>query len=151
MHFFAYNFIQICTFVKTHLLMVKEKLRKLRIDKGISQKEIATCLPTDVSNYNRKELGEVKITKQEWEKISAFLAVPIEEIYEADSEKKTSLKYKNPIFNDNSISVQYVEIMPSLVENLQQFITMLQEENAQLRKELSGLKNRWSEEDHSSF
>lgn len=45
--------------------MVKEKLRKLRIDKGISQKEIAACLPTDVSNYNRKELGEVKITKQE--------------------------------------------------------------------------------------
>ncbi len=50
--------------------MIKEKLRKIRIDKGMSQKQLAAALPTDVSNYCRKESGDVRITKQEWEKFA---------------------------------------------------------------------------------
>lgn len=123
--------------------MIKEKLRKVRTDKGFSQKQIASILPTDVSNYNRKELGEVKITKQEWEKISEFLNVPLEEIYEADPEKKSSVKYKSPVFNDSStaIGVQYVEIMPSIVENLQDLIQILKKDNENLKLEVQKLNN----------
>lgn len=117
--------------------MVKEKLRKIRIDKGISQKQIAAILPTDVSNYNRKEQGDVKMTKQEWEKIADFLKVPLEEIYEAESEKKPTVKYENPTFNDSSIGVQYVEILPSVIQNLQDYIFSLKEENALLKEKLN--------------
>lgn len=124
--------------------MVKDKLRKMRTEKGISQKEIANCLPTDVSNYNRKELGEVKITSQEWEKLAMFLQVPKEDIYEENAPKNHSIRYKKPIFNDNStsIGVQYVEIMPSIVENLQELIAILKRDNEQLKEENHRLKEK---------
>lgn len=125
---------------------MKHKLRKLRTDRGISQKQIASIFPTDVSNYNRKELGEVKITKQEWEKISNFLEVPIEDIYEADAEKKTSsVKYKNLNLGDGYLGVPYVEIMPSIIENLQDFINVLKRTNEELIKENQKLKDENSD------
>ena len=66
----------------------------------------------------------------------------MDEIYEAEPEKKTSVKYKNPIFNDSStgIGVQYVEIMPSIVENLQDLIQILKIDNENLRLENQKLK-----------
>ncbi len=142
MRFYVCIFEQMCIFVHIHFDMIKEKLRKIRTDKGFSQKQIAAILPTDVSNYNRKELGLVKINKQEWDKIAKFLEVPLDEIYEAEPEKKTSVKYKNPIFNDSStgIGVQYVEIMPSIVENLQDLIQILKIDNENLRLENQKLK-----------
>lgn len=57
--------------------MVKEKLRKIRIEKGMSQKQLAAALPTDVSNYCRKESGDVQITQQEWEKFAQVLEVSL--------------------------------------------------------------------------
>ena len=122
----------ICTKAR---IMIKEKLRKIRTDKGISQKQIATALPTDVSNYNRKELGEVKITKAEWEKLSHFLEVPFDEIFE-EEETKAHIQYKKAIFNDQSVGVQYVEIMPSIVENLQDLIAILKHENQALKDKI---------------
>lgn len=118
---------------------MKHKLRRLRTDKGISQKQIASIFPTDVSNYNRKELGEVKITKQEWEKISNFLNVPVEEIYEEDTEGKLFLKKRSSIKSD-IINMQYNEMMPSVIENLQDFISTLKILNEELKKENQILK-----------
>jgi len=120
---------------------MKNKLRKLRIDKGISQKQIASIIPTDVSNYNRKELGEVKITRQEWEKISLFLEVTVEEIYEPDVEKKLPPKYKNSVQSDILVGVHYVEIMPSIIENLQDFIHILKKNNEELIRENTKLRD----------
>ncbi|MGH1519383.1 helix-turn-helix transcriptional regulator [Chryseobacterium sp. JK1] len=120
---------------------MKNKLRKLRTDKGISQKQIASILPTDVSNYNRKELGDVKITKQEWEKISVFLEVSVEEIFEADEEKKTPSKHKSPILNDTFLGIKYLEIIPSIIENLQDFINILKKNNEELKMENQKLKD----------
>src|SRR5690606_10463192 len=74
--------------------MVKEKLRKIRIDKGMSQKQLAAALPTDVSNYCRKESGDVRITKQEWEKFAQVLGVSFDEIFEEDS-PAISINYEN--------------------------------------------------------
>lgn len=118
---------------------MKHKLRRLRTDKGISQKQIASIFPTDVSNYNRKELGEFKITKQEWEKISNFLNVPVEEIYEEDTEGKLFLKKRSSIKSD-IINMQYNEMMPSVIENLQDFISTLKILNEELKKENQILK-----------
>ncbi len=124
--------------------MVKEKLRTIRENKGITQKQIAASLPTDTSNYNRKELGEVKITKREWDVLAKFLEVSVEEIYEEHQRKTSAVKFQKPTFNDNStnIGIQYVEIMPSLVENLQDLIAILKQENQNLTEENQLLKEK---------
>lgn len=67
--------------------MRKEKLYRARKAKDYTQQQIADLLSTDLSNYNRKENGNVRIIKEEWEKIAKFLNVPIEEIYEEDDSK----------------------------------------------------------------
>jgi transcriptional regulator with XRE-family HTH domain len=64
--------------------MKKAKLRTIRKQKGYSQQQVADVIPTEVSNYSRKENGYIKITKNEWEKIARFFNVPVEEIYEED-------------------------------------------------------------------
>ncbi|NBR15990.1 MAG: XRE family transcriptional regulator, partial [Crocinitomicaceae bacterium] len=75
--------------------MEKLKLASVRKSKGLSQKEVAERLFVDVSTYNRKEKGSVKIRNTEWIKLSQFLNVPIEEIFEEDESHVF-------IFNDNS-------------------------------------------------
>lgn len=67
--------------------MQKEKLRNARKVKGITQQQIADIIATDVSNYSRKESGDVRIFNDEWEKIARFLEVPIEEIFEEEDRK----------------------------------------------------------------
>lgn len=56
------------------------KLRTTRKQKGYSQQQVADIIPTEVSNYSRKENGYIKITRKEWEKIARFLNVKVEEI-----------------------------------------------------------------------
>jgi ribosome-binding protein aMBF1 (putative translation factor) len=48
-------------------------LVEARIKKGYSQKEMAEKLFMDVSNYNRRENGQMTISNQEWEKLSNLL------------------------------------------------------------------------------
>lgn len=67
--------------------MQKVKLREVRKRKGYTQQQIADIIPTDVSNYSRKESGDVRIIHEEWSKIASFLDVPVEEIYEDDEQK----------------------------------------------------------------
>lgn len=47
--------------------MEKQKLISARKKRGFSQEHIAKQLHMDVSNYNRREKGLVKITNTEWE------------------------------------------------------------------------------------
>lgn len=122
--------------------VVKEKLRKIRIDKGMSQKQLAAALPTDVSNYCRKESGDVRITKQEWEKFAEVLGVSLAEIYEEDS-PAISINYENSTIAENSGNFStYHNIPESIVKNLEDFIKHLKEENTQLRRELSLLMEK---------
>ncbi len=60
--------------------MQKIKLREVRKRKGYTQQQIADIIPTDVSNYSRKESGDVRIVSEEWNKIARFLDVPLEDI-----------------------------------------------------------------------
>lgn len=78
--------------------MQKEKLRSARKRKGYTQQQVADIIATDVSNYSRKESGDVKIFKDEWEKIAGFLEVSVDEIYEMEDGK---VIVENPIFNDS--------------------------------------------------
>ena len=59
--------------------MEKTKLKNMRNEKGFTQQQIADYLPTDKSNYCKKELGYIKITSMEWEKLAKILNCEVEE------------------------------------------------------------------------
>ncbi|AZB23298.1 MULTISPECIES: helix-turn-helix transcriptional regulator [Chryseobacterium] len=101
--------------------MKKAKLRTIRKQKGYSQQQVADVIPTEVSNYSRKENGYIKITKNEWEKIARFFNVPVEEIYEEDY----------PVYIPNGISR----------DNIHAYISQLEKENIALLKKIEILKN----------
>jgi transcriptional regulator with XRE-family HTH domain len=74
----------------------KKLLIETRVKKGFTQQQMADLLIMDVSNYNRKEKGSIKIRHDEWEKLSKALNVKIEEIYESDESQYV-------VFKDNSV------------------------------------------------
>ncbi|NIF04029.1 helix-turn-helix domain-containing protein [Chryseobacterium sp. Tr-659] len=119
--------------------MQKEKLRLIRKQKGYTQQQVADFIATDVSNYSRKESGDVRIIPDEWEKIARFLEVPIEEIYE-EEEAKIIVNYDHPVFNDSSSGSgsfhQFNNLPGSIIESLQGYIALLKEENERLKEEL---------------
>ncbi|PWN70102.1 transcriptional regulator [Chryseobacterium phosphatilyticum] len=122
--------------------MQKEKLRVIRKQKGYTQQQIADFIATDVSNYSRKESGEVKIIRDEWDKIARFLEVPVEDIYE-EEEATVVINNDHPVFNDRSSSAgvittqnHYDNIPGTVIENLQGYIALLKEEIERLKEEL---------------
>ncbi|WP_228452291.1 helix-turn-helix transcriptional regulator [Chryseobacterium sp. c4a] len=112
-------------------MMQKEKLRTIRKQKNYTQQQVADAIATDVSNYSRKENGDVKITKEEWNKLSKFLSVSLGDIYEEEVSKK----------NTNEDSQKITSVIPEddlnveLIRNLLDYITLLKEENTRLKKE----------------
>lgn len=101
--------------------MKKVKLQTIRKQKGYSQQQVADVIPTEVSNYSRKENGYIKITKNEWEKIARFFNVPVEEIYEADYPTHTTHEVSG--------------------ENVHTYISQLEKENIALLEKIEILKN----------
>ncbi|MBB6331761.1 transcriptional regulator with XRE-family HTH domain [Chryseobacterium sediminis] len=125
--------------------MQKEKLRVIRKQKGYTQQQVADFIATDVSNYSRKESGDVRIVRDEWDKIARFLDVPFEDIYE-EEEPLVVINNDHPVFNDRSSSAgvitnqnNYDNIPGAIIENLQNYIALLKEENTRLKQELKGL------------
>jgi len=60
--------------------MEKGKLIRRRKESNISQGAIAEKLCMDVSCYNRREKGQIKISMHEWNKLAEILNVPVDEI-----------------------------------------------------------------------
>ncbi|MCD9617303.1 helix-turn-helix transcriptional regulator [Chryseobacterium gleum] len=125
--------------------MQKEKLRLIRKQKGYTQQQVADFIATDVSNYSRKESGDVKIIREEWDKLARFLDVPVEDIYE-EEEATIVVNNDHPVFNDRASSAgvitnqnNYDNIPGAIIENLQNYIALLKEENERLKKELKDL------------
>lgn len=125
--------------------MVKEKLRDARKRKGYTQQQIADIIATDVSNYSRKESGDVKIIKDEWEKIARFLDVPVEEIYQEDDFRQTN-HFDNINSSSgfgNSINGNfYCNVPEFLLESQRELIEFLKKENKRLEAELTALKRK---------
>lgn len=127
--------------------MQKERLRVIRKKKGYTQQQIADIIATDVSNYSRKESGDVKIIQDEWEKIANFLNVSVEEIYE-DEDARVIVNNDHPIFNDSSssgngtVNHQFNSIPGPIIQNLQNYISLLQEENERLKEEIKTVKGK---------
>ncbi len=125
--------------------MQKEKLRTVRKMKGFTQQQMAEVIPTDVSNYSRKESGAVSITQTEWDKLAQHLEVPVEEIYEEDEAK---IVIENPVFNDspgssvnannggdnsNVTNIGH-ELSIEIIKTMQEYIGLLKEEIERLKK-----------------
>lgn len=119
--------------------MIQEKLKNIRIEKGMSQEKMAKILSTGISSYSRKENGKSKIYDDEWEKLAKALEVPVEDL---KGEAVSGIVHnENPIFNDNSGNYnQYFNLPNSILENLQDYIYLLKEQNELLKKELESYK-----------
>lgn len=121
-----------------------EKLRTIRKQRGFTQQQIADIIATDVSNYSRKESGDVKIFDDEWEKIAKALDVSVEDIKEertAQNNQNTTLN-DSASFNDNaSINYnQFCNIPNYLLESQQEYIKLLKEQITILKAENAKLK-----------
>ncbi|WP_317047295.1 helix-turn-helix transcriptional regulator [Chryseobacterium indologenes] len=120
-----------------------EKLRTLRKQKGYTQQQIADLLATDVSNYSRKENGDVRIFDDEWEKLAKALEVPIEDIKE-EKEPNIVQKNENITFNDTSSfhqsGIYNCNVPNYLLENQQEYINLLKEQIKALKEENEKLK-----------
>ncbi|SEH33877.1 helix-turn-helix domain-containing protein [Chryseobacterium culicis] len=125
--------------------MQKEKLRNARKRKGFTQQQVADYIATDVSNYSRKESGDVAIRKEEWEKIARFLEVPVEEIYEEEDGKQIN-NFENITsssgFGNNIQGNYYCNVPEFLLENQRDYIEILKKENQRLQEELNALKKK---------
>ena len=125
--------------------MQKEKLRTVRKMKGFTQQQMADVIPTEVSNYSRKESGAVSITQTEWSKLAKFLEVPVEEIYE---EEEVKFIIENPVFNDSpgssvnannsgdnsNVTNISNELSIEIIKTMQEYIGLLKEEIERLKK-----------------
>ncbi|MBL1220490.1 helix-turn-helix transcriptional regulator [Chryseobacterium sp. L7] len=122
--------------------MQKEKLRSVRKRKGITQQQIADIIATDVSNYSRKESGDVRIFKEEWDKIARFLEIPLEEIYEDDEVRQINHFDNNSNSNNigNVSGNYYCNVPEFLLESQRELIEILKKENLRLEEELKKYK-----------
>lgn len=96
----------------------KEKLKKVRLNQNIKQKELAEKVCMDQAQYSRRESGKLHITDEEWNRLATALNVDKEAIYEAEL---PSLKIVNNNGNKGN-SINGFEIIiktpNGIIENL---------------------------------
>ena len=117
--------------------MEKVRLIKKRKESEISQKMIAERLCMDVSCYNRREKGQIKISLQEWERLAEILEVPLEEIYESDDSQVFICK-DNATGNYQGTNNIY-SVPEHLLETQRKYIAILENEIAELKRKTGRL------------
>ncbi|MEY8760517.1 helix-turn-helix domain-containing protein [Chryseobacterium tongliaoense] len=115
-----------------------EKLRNLRKQRGYTQEYMSKILSTDVSNYSRKESGDVKIFDDEWEKLAAALDVPVEEIKE--ERMANVVNFNDTSTNSGAFLNNYYNVPNQVMDNLQDYIKLLKEQVESLKQELEKYK-----------
>ena len=115
--------------------MEKNKLIEKRKVKGFTQSMIAEKLAMDVSNYNRRERGQVKISLGEWEKLADILQEPIENIYESDDLQVFICRDSSTVHYQGT---NHIYSVPEyLLESQRKYIEMLENEIREFRGEKS--------------
>jgi len=114
--------------------MVKNKLIAVRTEKGFSQKEMADRLYMDQSQYSRRENGNIRISEEEWEKLSQILDVPVEDIFES-AENQVFICKDNATGNYQGNQITY-SIPEHILETQRKYIQKLEEEIVELKKRL---------------
>ena len=87
-----YLYIQKCiiSLKRSELIMVGEKIQKIRKQKGLTQAQLADSINKNPNLLSRWERGEVKINAENLEKIAQALDVPISELYEKEDGQKNT-------------------------------------------------------------
>jgi len=88
-----------------------------------------------LSNYSRRESGEVKMNIVEWEKLAKALNVPLSEIYEPD-ESQVFICNDNTSHNflgTNNSTNNIYSVPETLLETQEKYIKKLEEEIAALK------------------
>lgn len=114
--------------------MEKVKLINKRKESNISQATIAEKLCMDVSNYNRREKGQVNISSQEWEKLANILDIPVEEIYEPEENRVFICKDNSTVHYLNSGTNNTYSVPEHLLETQRKYITILENKIVELEQ-----------------
>ena len=122
-------------FVNTKTIgMEKVKLIECRKARGVSQSVIADKLCMDVSNYNRREKGQVKISFREWEKIAETLEIPVEDIYESEESQVFICRDSSTVHYQGTNNIY--SIPEHLLETQRKYIEFLEKTNRELLQQL---------------
>lgn len=117
--------------------MIKQRLIEER-KKRFTQEEFAFKLGMDTSNYNRRENGQTKISKKEWDKMAKELDVNFEEIYEPeDGVYIIQGDYAHGNFGNGGTFNNFSDFA---LETMKKYIKKLEEENQRLNEELLTLR-----------
>lgn len=112
-------------------IMKKTKLISARTQRSFTQQQLADKLHMDVSNYSRREKGQIKISLKEWEKLAEILNVPIEDIYEA--EENMLFVFKDSSTGNYLGTNHFYSIPEHLLETQRKYIQKLEEEIQRLK------------------
>ncbi len=119
--------------------MIKNKLIKARKAK-YTQENMAKLLHMTQSQYQRREKGEIKISDEEWERIAKVLDTNVEDIKEDDSKLQVN-NYDNNSGSYFGSNNYFYNVPDFILDNQQDYITLLKEQNQLLKEENSRLKN----------
>lgn len=110
------------------------KLRKLREERKISQSTIAKLLDISQPQYQRKEVGDVPFSLDEWEKIADLLDVNYEEIVESRDITQNNFNQKG------GVAQTIIYYIGGVVEEYKEINQLLKEELINIRDENKNLK-----------
>ena len=117
-----------------------EKLRTLRKQRGYTQEYMSNIIATDVSNYSRKESGDVRIFDDEWEKLANALDVKVEDIKE--EKPGNTVNFNDSSTNSGPFLNNHYNIADYILENQQEYINLLKQQIEALTAENKKLKSR---------
>ncbi|MET3035073.1 helix-turn-helix transcriptional regulator [Chryseobacterium sp. NRRL B-14859] len=116
--------------------MIKFKLLEARKRKKFTQEQMANALYMNISNYSRRESGQIKINTNEWQKIAEILDVPLEQIYETDDEFFLSIQKKSETHDCTTSDLCNSQVLTEL----EHCIGKIEEELGKLKEEVKNLK-----------
>jgi hypothetical protein len=95
----------------------------------------------DVSNYNRREKGQAKITSSEWGKLANILNVSVEEIFE--SEEATFIMCKDQTVGINHGTNNIYTIPEFLLESQRKYIYKTRRRKHSIKEKVGGVIKRF--------
>ncbi len=102
--------------------MIKQKLINKRKERNFAQEDFAFKLGIETSNYNRRENGITKISKNEWDKMAKLLGTTLEEIYEPEDGVYV---IKSDSANSTTLNEFAFETMKKYIQKLEEEIELL--------------------------
>ena len=112
--------------------MEKEKLKTIRMSKGLSQEDLAKHIHVTASGYNRREKGHQKILREEWEQLANALNVEVSEIFESEDGQLIICREQSVGINNGTNNVY--SIPEYILETQKKYIERLEAENHELRR-----------------